>query len=69
MFYVEIKPKFFADEIPSFDTIDNIIKKHKKSNQINQVRFYKKYFRTHHRKYIFRKKIAQKHNQGDSKNY
>ena len=57
-FHVEIKPKFFSDEVPSFESIKEILDEFENGKNIDQKRFYKKYFNSNFKKYVFRKKVG-----------
>ena len=67
MFHVEVKPKFFCDEVPSFESIKEILDQFEKGRDIDQKRFYKKYFNSNFKKYVFRKKTAANDPKGRKK--
>lgn len=58
IFHVEIKPKFCKDEIPKFESIQNIQDKSEKGRNIDQPDFYKTLFKDASggaRKFVYRK--------------
>jgi len=58
IFFVEIKPKFCLDEVPSYEEISRYVKEHPIGKNIDSKKFYSKYFENclpSQRKFIYRK--------------